>query len=296
MRILAEHTLGHQFLAEVSGHAGLFVELDADPQPAGPNLLDLVRLDLTEPVDQILTQLLCVLLVLVGAQNLDHFSRDRAGQRVAAERAAVIAGFEYAQGVPRGHHRGNRHDPTTQGLAEDVHVRLDAFRVAAERGPAATQPRLNLVGDEQNVPFRAQFAYLLEVAGRRNDDAGLTLNRLDQKGYGIVIDRLAQRVNVAVLDDFEPRRERSKPLAAERVGAEADDRRRPPVEVVLAADDLGLIRRNAFLGIAPLAGGFDRGLDALRPGVHGQGRIHFAQLGQFLAQRTELIVVERPRG
>ena len=65
------------------------------------------------------------------------------------------------------------------------------------------------------------------------------------------------------------------------------------MEVVAAADDLGLSLRHALFRIRPFAGGLDGGLDAFRAGVHGQDGLHLAQTSQFLAERPELVVVER---
>jgi hypothetical protein len=52
-----------------------------------------------------------------------------------------------------------------------------------ERLTGSTKPGLNgLVEDEHHIVPGAEFAYLREVAGRRNDDADFPLDRLDEEG------------------------------------------------------------------------------------------------------------------
>src|ERR1700742_2527631 len=125
-------------------------------------------------------------------------------------------------------------------------------------GPA--EPGLDLVEDQHHVMRGAELAYLSEIAGWRNDDAGFPLDRLDQKGDGVRRDRLRQRPGVAEGDDPESRRERPEMIARRRVGAEADDTEGASVEVFGADDDLGLPVRHTLHLVAPFAHGLDRAL------------------------------------
>ena len=66
---------------------------------------------------------------------------DRAGQRVAAERRAVLARLEHAEDVGGGHHGGHRHDAAAERLAQDVHVGHDILVLARERGAGPAEAR-----------------------------------------------------------------------------------------------------------------------------------------------------------
>ena len=68
------------------------------------------------------------------------------------------------------------------------------------------------------------------------------------------------------------------------------------MEVVLAGDDLGLVRCDTLLLIAPLAGGLDSGLDGLGARVHGQDHVVPGQGAELLGQHRPLVVAEGARG
>ena len=81
-----------------------------------------------------------------------------------------------------------------------------------EQFAGAAKPGLNFVEDQHHVVRGAELAYLRKIAGRRNDDAGFPLDRLDQEGNGVWCDRRFQRLGVAEGDDPKARRERSEML------------------------------------------------------------------------------------
>jgi hypothetical protein len=56
----------------------------------------------------------------------------------------------------------------------------------------------------------ADLAHGAQIAGGRDDHAGLALDRLDQEGDGVGRDRRRQRRGVAEGDDLEARRERAE--------------------------------------------------------------------------------------
>ena len=76
---------------------------------------------------------------------------DGGGERVAAERRAVLAGPEHAEHVAVADHGGDGHDAAAERLAEQVQVGHDALAVARERRADAAEAGLDLVGDEQHV-------------------------------------------------------------------------------------------------------------------------------------------------
>ena len=88
----------------------------------------------------------------------------------------------------------------------------------------------------------------------------------------------AQGLGVAEGNDLEAGGERAEAVAVLLVGGEADDGDGAAVEVVGADDDLGLAVGNAFDLVAPLARGFDGGLDRLGAGVHGQRHLEAGEV------------------
>ncbi len=68
------------------------------------------------------------------------------------------------------------------------------------------------------------------------------------------------------------------------------------MEVVLADDDLGLVRGHALHLVAPLADHLDRRLDGLGAGVHRQRPLEAGDLAEPSEERAHLVVVEGPRG
>ena len=64
--------------------------------------------------------------------------------------------------------------------------------------PGAAEAGLDLVGDHQDVALGAQPADLGEEAVGRDDHAALALDRLEQDGDRVVVDRRRERLGVAV--------------------------------------------------------------------------------------------------
>ena len=142
----------------------------------------------------------------------------------------------------------------------------------------------------------AQLADAAQVALRRDDDAALALDRLDEHRDGVGRDGGLERREVAVGHLHEAGRERTEAAAGVGVVGEADDGGRPAVEVARRDDDLGLVGGDALDVVAPLAGDLDRGLDGLGAGVHRQHQVLAAQVAERGAEVGELVVHERPAG
>src|SRR5215469_7657085 len=98
------------------------------------------------------------LLELARMQHRDNLARDRAAERVAAERRTVLPRLEDAEHLRRGHHSGNRYDATAECLAEHVHVRDHVVVLACERRSGPAETGLDLVGHHECAPSRAQLA------------------------------------------------------------------------------------------------------------------------------------------
>ena len=167
--------------------------------------------------------------------------------------------------------------------------------LVCEEPAGASQSRLNLIDHEQHAIAPADVGRFAQKSFRRNRDAGLALNRLDQKRAGVGRDRVAQRRRIAERNDLEARRERPEAVAILLVGGEADDGDGAAVKIVGADDDLGLAIRNAFDLVAPLARGLHRGLDRLGARVHGQRHLVAGQLMQLLVEQRQLIVAKGAR-
>ena len=148
-----------------------------------------------------------------------------------------------------------------------------------------------------SAPASSQIAaHLAQVALGRDDDAALPLHRLEQHGDRGVVDRVAQRVGIAVGDRAEPRCVGAVLVARDLVVGEADDGRGAAVEVALHDHDAGGALGDALDAVAPLAGDLEGGLDGLGAGVHRQDHVLAGEAGQRLGERAELVVVEGAAG
>ena len=297
MGVLDQHPALHQPFGDLPAGEALRGHVHPRPQPAPPHRPHRARGgQRPQPAVQVLPELRGAPLELAGAQHRDDLQGHRAGQRVPAERGAVLAGPEDAQHRAGRHHRGDRQHPAAQRLAEQVHVRDDALVLQRERPAGAPQTRLDLVGDEQHPAPRGDLPHPGQVAGRRHQHARLALDRLQQHRHRVVVDRRLQGRQVPVRHDLEAGGVGAVVGARLGVGGEADDGGGAAVEVAARHDDPGAAVRDALDLVAPFAGGLDRRLHRLGAGVHRQHRLHAAQVGQLGAERGEAVVVERPRG
>jgi hypothetical protein len=71
--------------------------------------------------------------------------------------------------------------------------------LAGEGAAGAAEAGLDLIGDEEDALLTAEVAGLLQVTGRRDDDAGFTLDRLDEETDGVGVDGAAQTGSVLKL-------------------------------------------------------------------------------------------------
>ncbi len=87
------------------------------------------------------------LLRLARREHAHDLEADGRGERVAAERRAVLAGLQHAEHVAVADDRGHRHDAAAERLAEQVEVGHDAHELAREgrirrgRGPTGSRRR-----------------------------------------------------------------------------------------------------------------------------------------------------------
>src|SRR5665811_1959145 len=84
-------------------------------------------------------------LELTGLEQPDHRMSDGAGQRVASEGRPVVARVDHFHDRARRDQSRHGHDPTAEGLAEDVHVRHDVLKLTGEGAAGAAKSRLCLL-------------------------------------------------------------------------------------------------------------------------------------------------------
>ena len=291
VRLLAQHASLHEPLAVLAGTTGLVHQLHADEQALAAHLVHQRRLHVREEPPEVLAQGAGPVHQVVFLEHTQGLTPHSCGQRVAAERGAVVAGPEHAHDVTAGQSRGHRQHTATQGLAHEQHVGLGILVLVGEALAATAEPGLDLVEHQQDAPAGADLAHLGQVTGVGHFHAGLTLDRLHQEGHGVGTDRGFQRVRVVVRNLDETRCVRTEPPLVLFVVGEADDGGGPAMEVAIADHDLGRTRDVHDL-VAPHAHGLDGGLDRLGARVHGQSHVHAAELAQLPQERPELVVVE----
>jgi hypothetical protein len=259
------------------------------------NLLDVRRAE-SRAVEEVVAELGGALHKTLLDEHAQRLARHRHAERVAAVGRAVVAGLEHIHHLVVGENRRHRVHPAGQGLADDHDVRSYALVLVREELAGAAEAGLDLVDHEQHPVLVGELAQPAEVAVRRHHDPGLALDRLDQDGRDVGVHGGRHRIGVAVGQEFEAGCERPEARAVVGLGGEADDGRGAAVEVALEDQDLGLAVGHALDRVGPLAGGLDRGLDRLGPAVHGQHARKPGELRDLLAERSELVVAERPRG
>ncbi len=140
------------------------MKLDRQHQPASAHLPDRVGADALQAIEEALALDGCVLDHPFLDEHAQGCPRHRAGQRVAAEGRAVLAGFQGAEHRLVRKHGRHRIETSGQCLAEQRHVRLDAVVLLGEQLAGAAEPGLDLVQDQHHVVRGAEFADLRKVA------------------------------------------------------------------------------------------------------------------------------------
>jgi hypothetical protein len=165
------------------------------------------------------------------AQDVKGFQPDRRGERISAERRAVRARREDIHDLPGGDEGRDREHSPAKRLAEDQPVGPGVLMLEGEPGTGASEPRLHLIEDQQHVVRVAQVAEPCEKPRGRNDDAGLTLDRLHQHGDRVGRDRPLDGGEVTKGDAVEAGREGSEAIAIVGLRGERDDGRGTAVKI-----------------------------------------------------------------
>ena len=190
----------------------------------------------------------------------------------------------------------NGKDPAAEGLAQAHRVGAHSLVVTGEAPARPAETGLDLVGDHQDVVPRAQFPDRRQVALAGYVHPGLSLDRLEEDGHGVFVDRFLDRGDVVEGDDAKTRGVRPEALTGVGVGAERDDRDRAPVEVLRTADDFLPAVDDALFLDAPQARHLEGGLHRLRAGVHRQGHRESGVPAEFFQELSHPIVVECATG
>lgn len=135
-----------------------------------------------QPITEYLPQRLRAVRQLLVAHDLEGTNRDRAAERVPAVRTAVSARLDRQHDILAAKHARDGVHAAGDGLAQEHHIGLDAGPFVAEQLAGAGDARLDLVADEEDVVFCAEFAELGEVSVVGYDDAGFALDGLDEEG------------------------------------------------------------------------------------------------------------------
>src|SRR5919197_2414975 len=114
----------------------------------------------------------------------------------------------------------------------------------AEVSPGAAEAGLDLIKDEQNAVPVADLAQVCEIALRRDDDAGLALNGLDEDSCREGRDRRLKRTSVAERHRDKARREWAKTAPVRGLGRKANERRGAAMEIVCRNNNFRLAIRD----------------------------------------------------
>ena len=188
--------------------------------------------------------------------------------------------------------------PPPNALPRITRVRSYALMLVGEPGAGAPKTRLHFVDNQEHVVRVAQRPQAGEPACRRNDDAGLALDRLDQ--HGAPCPAVIARSIAAMSPNgtsAEARRERPEAVAVRRGSDE-----KPTMVVVrpwklpCADDDLRAVARHALDVDRPSwRAALIAVSTASAPVFIGQRGIEPGELAQRLEERPDAIVVKGAR-
>ena len=240
----------------------------------------------------------------LAAHRLQHFRRaddfqhavcDRAGDRVAAESAAVRADFK-----TRGDFRATQHRADGQAAAEPFRRGHDVrrhpeFLVQVERA-AAADAGLHFVKNQQRVVAVACLARGAHEIRMRRRHAALALNQFQNHRASRVVRGGFKRAGVVERQVRDAARFRPEVVAVFFLPAGADGEKGAPVKRVVKGDDAVLVRAETPLRVA--AREFERGFVGFGAGVgeeHALGESHVAQAArQFNRRRVHQQVADMP--
>ena len=196
----------HRRRFTVFKRAETVAHLDADHQAKPTNLADGHRIFLSQLgqfIDKKLAKLAGVGSQVVTIDDLENLVRDRAGQRIAAERRAVSAGAKHFGVLLRNPHSAHWETAAeslghADGIRQEIANLVAEYRLKTLERPGAKMPALHTVPQQQQIVFAAKCAQAKQVFRRRWMDATLALDALNHHRHRGRCDRRAHGVDVIV--------------------------------------------------------------------------------------------------
>jgi len=214
--------------------------------------------------------------------------RDAAGERVAAEGGAVVSRLDVLADGGLGHDRRADGDAVAQGFGAGQDIGMGGLaavgrgqgrvRVRPQRARAG-QTALDLIEDEHGADGVAALAEDEQELGRRDVDAALALDRLDDDTARLVRDQGLELRDVVVRAVLEPGDHGREGGLVFRVRGRGQSAHAATMKGVVEGDEL-VLRARGVEGASDLAGELDGrlvGLGArvgdkdLRGVAHGAG-------------------------
>ena len=218
MRILRQHASRKESIDDGTRVSAASVDLEADEQPTSANVADQRTLDRLQLREQISAKLRRALDQPLVVEHGERLQRDCRGERIAAERAAVIARMEDLHHFVCRDERRDRQHSAAQRLAECHPIRHDAFVLTRQKLAGAAHAGLDFVGEKEHAMLAADARALGEIARGRDDDAALALDWLDQECRGMRRNRGRERGGVAERNQLESGREWPEAVAVLWIG------------------------------------------------------------------------------
>ena len=265
-----------------------------EPEAAAADAVEQRVVDRLDAVGQRLADQLDVIEQVGGLDRVEHREGGGAGDRVAAEGRAMVARLQRGGAVAEADAGADR-QAAAEALGQGEDVGGDPFGLVREPRAGPADAGLDLVEHQQRAGPVAGRAGGGEVAGRGGDDAALALGRLEDDRRGLLVDRLAEGVGVAVVDPADVEAERGERRADRLLAGDRERAHRAAVEAVVGGDD-----HRAVLALLA-ADQLERGLVGLGAGVAEEDpraavRVGLQQDQQLLRQLDARLVHEQVAG
>lgn len=150
-----------------------------------------------------MAELLRTLDHVLLAHDLKRANSNGTTKWVTTVGRTVSAGLDGEHDFLATQHARNRVHTTRDGLAEQDKVGLDSAPLVAQQLTCASNTSLDLVTDQQHIVLIAECPGLLQVVWVGDNDASLTLDRLDEESSEVGagrLERLAESCLVIVGD------------------------------------------------------------------------------------------------
>ena len=232
-------------------------EHDTQEQPRSADVLDERMPERLDPVTQPGAHALHVREQILVRDGVHDRQSGRAGDRVAAERGAVLTRRQEPGGVAEEQRRAER-QAAPEALGQGDDVRFHTLGLAREPVAGASDACLDLVDDQERAGGAGDLAGGGQIPLGWHDDAVLALHRLDDDQRGVRGDGGPQCLRVAVGHVRDVSGQRLERCLLGRLPGEGQRPHGAAVETALGGDHV----RTA--GAPPR---LDRRLDGLRAGV-----------------------------